>query len=138
MYELIIFVILSLTLECGLGILYGVGVGFNPLLVFPAAIFLNFMAIFAVTILIEGLFSWKKGIKIWLEKRLCRAQKLIDKYGSVGIIMGIFVFSPIQLSIVGKLLCMKPNKLYPALFGATVLVATVYFLVAIGIFKFLL
>jgi hypothetical protein len=138
LYELIIFIILSLTLECGLGILYGVGVGYAPFLVFPAAILLNFLAILAVTIIIDGLFSWKKGVKIWLEKRLSRAQKFIDKYGTVGIIMGIFVFSPIQLSIVGKLLCMKPNKLYPALLGATVLVATAYLGIAIGIFKFLL
>ena len=138
MYELFIFILLSLTLECGLGILYGVGVGYNPMLVFPAAILLNFLAILAVTLFIDGLFIWKKGIKIWLEKRLGRARKFIDKYGSYGIIMGIFVFSPIQLSIVGKLLCMKPHKLYPALLGATVLVASAYLGVAIGIFKFLI
>jgi hypothetical protein len=138
MYELLIFIFLSITLECGMGILYGVAIGYNPLLVFPAAIILNFLMIFVVVSIIDRLLNWKKGVKNWIEKRLARGRKIIDKYGSVGVIMGIFVLSPVQLAIVGKLMCMKPRKLYPSLLIATVLVAAVYLGVAIGVFKFLL
>ena len=52
--------------------------------------------------------------------------------------MGIFVLSPIQLAIVGRLLGMKRRQLLPALFGALVLVATIYLGLALGVFKVLL
>jgi hypothetical protein len=124
--------------ECGLGIVYGVGIGYDPILVFPASIIINFLTIFVVISLIDRLLEWKKGLRNWIEKRLVRGQKLIDKYGCVGIIMGVLVLSPIQLAILGRLLGMKPSRLYPALLGAILLVATAYLGIAIGIFKFLL
>ncbi len=52
--------------------------------------------------------------------------------------MGVVVLSPMQLAIVGKLLGMKPSKLYPSLVVATFLVATAFLGVALGIFKVLL
>ena len=131
MFELVIFIILSVVLECGMGILYGVGVGYDPMLVYPATIILNFLSIIFVISIIDRLLEWKKGLKNWLEKRLSRGQKLIDKYGWIGIIM-------IQLAIVGRLLCIKPTRLLPALFCAIVLVATAYLGIALGIFKVLL
>ena len=138
MYELIIFVVLSVFLECGMGIIYGVGIGYNPLIVFPAAILINFLSIIIAVRVVDRLLEWKKGFRCWLEKRLARGQKLIDKYGCVGIIMGIFILSPMQLAIMGRLLGMKPCKLYPALFGGIVIVATAFLGVALGIFKVLL
>ena len=59
MYELLIFVVLSLTLECGMGIVYGIAIGYNPALVFPTAIILNFAAIFLAIFLVERLFGEK-------------------------------------------------------------------------------
>jgi hypothetical protein len=132
------FIVLSITLECGMGIVYGIAIGYDPLLVFPTAIILNFLAIFAAIFVMDRLMEWKKGIRVWIERRLGRGQKLIDKYGCVGIFMGILVLSPIQLAIVGRLIGIKPSKLYPTLFAAIVLVATVFLGIALGIFKVLL
>lgn len=111
MYEILVFIILSITLECGAGILYGIGIGYDPMLVFPAAIIVNFLAISAAVFIVDGLLKWRKGLKNWLERRLARGQKLIDKYGCVGIVMGILVLSPMQLAIVGRLLGIKSRKL---------------------------
>ena len=138
MYEFFLFIIISIVLECGMGILFGVGIGYDPILVYLASITLNFLTILAVVFLIDRLLKWKKGLGDWIKKRLARGQKLIDKYGGIGIIIGVFALSPIQLAIIGKLLCMKPSRLYPSLLGAIFLVATVYLGVALGVFKFLL
>ena len=138
MLELLVFILLSFGLESGMGILYGVAIGYDPILVFPAAIILNLLTILAASLLIDRLLEWKKGLRSWLERRLTRGQKVIDKYGCYGIIMGILVLSPMQLAIVGKLLGIKPSKLYPSLVVATFLVATAFLGVALGIFKVLL
>ncbi|MCL5877350.1 MAG: small multi-drug export protein [Candidatus Bathyarchaeota archaeon] len=138
MYELFIFILLSAVLECGMGIIYGVGIGFDPLLVFPAAILINFLGIVVAVKVVDRLFEWKKGFKTWLERRLARGQKLIDKYGCVGIVMGVLVLSPIQLAIVGRLIGIKPSKLYPSLLAAICVVATAFLGVALGVFKVLL
>ncbi len=89
MYELVIFIVLSVFLECGMGIVYGVGIGYNPLIVFPAAILINFFSIIIAVRVVDRLLEWKKGFRCWLERRLARGQKLIDKYGCVGIVMGV-------------------------------------------------
>jgi uncharacterized membrane protein len=136
--EFLVFVLLSIILECGMGIIYGVAIGYDPLVVYPLAIALNFFGIFAAVFLMDRLFSWKKGFKTWLESKLSRGQRLIDRYGCLGIVMGVVVLSPIQLAIVGRLLGIRPQKLYPALFVALLIVATVFLCVALGIFKFLL
>lgn len=138
MHELLIFIVLCMTLECGAGVLYGVGIGYDPLLVYPAAIIINFSSVFIAGFLIDRLLNWKKGFKNWLERRLARGQKLIDKYGWIGIILGIFVLSPMQLAIIGRLACMKPSKLYPALLIAIIIVATAFLGISLGIFKVLL
>lgn len=121
-----------------MGIIYGVGIGFDPLLVFPAAILINFLGIVVAVKVVDRLFEWKKGFKTWLERRLARGQKLIDKYGCVGIVMGVLVLSPIQLAIVGRLIGIKPSKLYPSLLAAICVVATAFLGVALGVFKVLL
>ena len=121
-----------------MGILYGIGIGYDPILVFPAAIIINFLTILVAVFIIDKLMEWKKGIRYWLERRLTRARKYIDKYGWIGIIMGVFVLSPLQLAILGKLLGMKPSTLYPALLGAIFVVATAFLGIALGLFKVLL
>jgi uncharacterized membrane protein len=137
-YELIVFVILSLVFESGLGIVYGVGVGYEPFVVFTAAILLNLVTIVVGVLAVDKLFEWKKGLKGWVERRTTRGRKLIDRYGCVGIVMGILVLSPMQLAIVGRLIGIKSSRLYPSLLAATCLVAVAYMGFAIGIFKFLL
>jgi len=137
-YELIIFTILSIIFECGMGIVYGIAVGFDPILVFPATIIINFLTIIVAVYIIDRLMEWKKGLKYWIERRLTRARKYIDRYGWVGIIMGVFVLSPLQLAILGKLLGMKSSTLYPALLGAILVVATAFLGIALGVFKVLL
>jgi hypothetical protein len=138
LYELFIFILLSAVLECGMGILYGVAIGYDPMMVFPAAILINFIAIFAAVFVVDRVLNWKRGVRAWIERRLARGQRIIDKYGCVGIVMGIVVLSPIQLAIVGRLLGMKSAKLYPSLFVAIFLVATAFLGIALGIFKVLL
>lgn len=138
MYELLVFILLSVILECGMGIFYGIGVGYDPLFVFPAAIILNFIAILVAVFAMDKIMNWQKGFKNWVERRLSKGQKYIDRYGCIGIIAGIMVLSPIQLALVGKMLGMKPGKLYPALLGATFIVATAFLAAALGIFKVLL
>jgi hypothetical protein len=137
-YELLGFIALSIVLECGIGILYGVAIGYDPLMVFPVAIILNFTGVLMAVLVIEVLFRWKTGIKAWIERRLGRGKRLVDKYGSIGIVMGVMVLSPIQLAIVGKLFCMQSRKLYPPLLLAICIVALAYLGIALGIFKFLL
>jgi uncharacterized membrane protein len=137
-YELIVFIVLSLVFESGLGIVYGVGIGYEPYVVFLAAITLNLITIVVAIFTVDKLFEWKKGLKEWVEKRTGRARKLIDKYGCVGIVMGILILSPMQLAVVGRLIGVKSSRLYPSLLAATFLVALVYLGVSIGIFKFLL
>ncbi len=138
MYEIAFFILLSIFLECGMGIIYGVGVGYNPVVVFPAAILLNFISIIIVVLVMDKLLNWRVGIRNWVERRLRRGQKIIDKYGSFGILMGVLVLSPIQLAVVGRLLGLKPSRLYPALLGGTFIVATAFLGFALGIFKLLL
>lgn len=121
-----------------MGILYGIGIGYDPMLVFPAAIIINFLTIFAAVFVVDRLLNWKKGLRNWIEKRLARGQRLIDKYGCIGIVMGVLVLSPIQLAVVGRLLGMKSIKLYPSLLTAIFLVATAFLGIALGIFKILL
>jgi len=130
--------ILCVILECGAGIIYGIGIGYDPILVFPAAIALNFVSIIIVTVLFEKVLNRSSTVKSWIERRLARGRKVIDKYGYFGILMGVFVLSPIQLAIVGRLLGLQPNKLYPALLGGTFIVATAFLGIALGIFKILL
>ncbi len=138
MYELLIFIALSVGLECGMGIIYGVGVGYDPWLVFPAAILINFATVIVALCLIERILNWKKGLRDWLERRTARGKKAIDKYGSVGIVVGILFLSPVQLAILGRLIGMKSTKLVPALLCAICLVATAFLCVSLGVFKVLL
>jgi uncharacterized membrane protein len=138
MYELLVFILLSLILESGMGIIYGIAVGYNPVLIFPAAIALNFVSIIFAYCIIEKILSWKPNIRHWIERRTERGRKVIDKYGCLGILMGFFVLSPVQLAITGRLLGINPNKLYPTLFGGTLIVAAAFLGVALGIFKILL
>ncbi len=138
MFELAIFTILSIVFECGMGIIYGIGVGYEPILVFPAAILINFLTIVVAVRVIDRLMEWKKGFRDWIERRLFRARKYIDKYGWIGIIMGVFVLSPLQLAILGKMLGIKSSTLYPSLLGAILVVATAYLGIALGVFKVLL
>ncbi len=107
-------------------------------MVFSAAIMINLVTIVIAISVVDRLLNWKKGLKDWIERRLARGRKLIDKYGCIGIVMGVVFLSPMQLAIVGRLVGMKPSRLYPSLLVATCLIATVYLGVAVGVFKFLL
>ena len=138
MYELVFFVLLCLFLECGIGIVYGVGVGYDPLIIYPLAILLNYISVITVLVFIERLLKWKPRLKNWLEGKLARGRRIIDKYGYLGMILGVFALSPIQLAIIGRLLGLKSIKLYLSLLGATAIVATAYLGIALGIFKIIL
>jgi uncharacterized membrane protein len=138
MYQLYIYIIVSIVFESGGGMLYGVAVGFDPLFVFATTLTINILTVFGAIFLIDKLLAWKKGLRTWLEKRTARGQRLIDKYALVGIIAGVFVLSPIQVAIVGRLLGIRSNNFYPTLVGGTVLSAIVSMAIALGIFKLLL
>jgi uncharacterized membrane protein len=138
MYEIYIYILVSIVFESGGGMLYGVAVGFNPLFVFATTLSINIITVLVSVYVIDKLLLWRKGLRSWLEKRTARGQRLINKYALVGIIAGVFVLSPIQVAIVGRLLGIQPNKLYPPLIGGTALSAVVSLGIALGIFKLIL
>jgi len=138
MYEVYIYIFISIVFESGGGMLYGVAVGFDPLWVFASTLTINVLTVFASIIVVDKLLEWKKGLKSWLEKRTARGQRLINKYALIGIIAGVFVLSPIQVAIVGRLLGMQSNKFYPPLIVGTALSAVVSMGIALGIFKLIL
>jgi uncharacterized membrane protein len=138
MYEIYINILISIVFESGGGMLYGVAVGFAPLFVFATTLIINILTVFASIFLIDKLLEWKKGLRSWLEKRTARGQRLINKYALIGIIAGVFVLSPIQVAIIGRLLGIQSNKFYPPLIGGTALSAVVSMGIALGIFKLIL
>ena len=138
MYEVIIYIIAAVVLENAGGNLYGVAVGFDPLLVFLSTLIINLAVVFAVSILIDRFLNWRKGAKAWIERRTARGQRLINKYAWLGIIAGTFVLSPIQTAIVGRMLLIEPRKFYPPLILGTVIGCTVSMGVALGLFKLVL
>lgn len=138
MYEIIIYIIISIVFESLGGMVYGVAVGFDPRLVFVATLTINILTVFAAIFLIDKLLEWKKGLRNWIERRVARGERLINKYAWVGIIAGVFVLSPIQVAIVGRLLRIKSDKFYPPLLVGTVLGALVSMGIALGIFKLIL
>jgi hypothetical protein len=138
MYEIYIYILISIIFESGGGMLYGVAVGFDPLFVFITTLAINMLTVFASIFVIDRLLNWKKGIRIWLEKRTARGQRLINKYCQIGIIAGVFVLSPIQVAVIGRLLGIQSNKYYPPLIGGTALSALVSMGIALGIFKLIL
>jgi uncharacterized membrane protein len=138
MYEIYIYIIISIVFESGGGMLYGVAVGFDPLLVFVTTLTLNILTVFAAILVVDRILEWRKGIRSWIERRTARGQRLINKYAWAGIIIGVFVLSPMQVAVVGRLLKIQPSKFYPSLIGGTVLAAMVSMGIALGIFKVIL
>jgi uncharacterized membrane protein len=138
MYEIYTYILISIIFESGGGMLYGVAVGFDPLLVFASTLTINILTVFASIFLIDKLLEWKKGLRSWLEKRTARGQRLINKYALIGIIAGVFVLSPIQVAIIGRLLRIQSKKFYPTLIVGTALSAVVSMGIALGIFKLIL
>jgi hypothetical protein len=137
-YEVIIYIITAVVLENAGGNLYGVAVGFDPLLVFVSTLVINLAVVFAVSLLIDRFLNWRKGAKAWIERRTARGQRLINKYAWLGIIAGTFVLSPMQTALVGRMLLIEPRKFYPPLILGTVLGCTVSMGIALGLFKLVL
>ena len=138
MYEIFIYLVMAIVFESAGGMLYGVAVGFDPVLVFVSTLIINIITVFVASKVIDRLLEWKKGWKSWIERRTARGQRLINKYAWLGIIAGVFVLSPIQVAVVGRLLCIQPRKFYPPLLFGTVLGAIVSMGIALGIFKLIL
>jgi uncharacterized membrane protein len=138
MYEILIYLVLAIVFESAGGMLYGVGVGFDPVIVFVCTLIINILTVLAASKLIDRLLEWKKGWRSWIERRTARGQRLINKYAWLGIIAGVFVLSPMQVAVVGRLLCIEPRKFYPPLIGGTILGAIVSMGIALGIFKVIL
>jgi uncharacterized membrane protein len=138
MYEIYIYVVMAVVFESAGGMLYGVAVGFDPLLVFASTLVINILTVLASALVVDRLLEWKKGLRDWIEKKTARGQKLINKYAWLGIIAGVFVLSPIQVAVIGRLIGIQPNKFYVPLLVGTVLGAIVSMGIAIGIFKLIL
>lgn len=138
MYEVIIYIITAIVLENAGGNLYGVAVGFDPILVFISTLTINILTVIATSLLIDKLLNWKKGIREWIERRTARGQRLINKYAWIGIIAGTFVLSPLQTAVVGRILGIQPSKFYPPLILGTVLGCIISMGIALGLFKVIL
>jgi Putative small multi-drug export protein. len=137
-YEVIIYLITAVFLENAGGNLYGVAVGFDPVLVFFGTLIINLVVVVAVSLLIDRFLNWRKGAKDWISHHTVRGQRLVSKYAWLGIIAGTFVLSPMQTAIVGRMLMIEPRKFYPPLIVGTVLGCIVSMGVALGIFKIVL
>jgi uncharacterized membrane protein len=138
MYEIYIYILVSIIFESGGGMLYGVAVGFDPRLVFITTLTINILTVFATILIVDKLLKWRKGFRSWLEKRTARGQRLINKYAWIGIIAGMFVLSPIQVTVIGRLIGIQSNKFYPPLIVGIILSAIVSMGIALGIFKLIL
>jgi uncharacterized membrane protein len=138
MYEIYIYILISIIFESGGGMLYGVAVGFDPRLVFVTTLTINILTVFATILIVDRLLEWRKGFRSWLEKRTARGQRLINKYAWIGIIAGMFVLSPIQVTVIGRLIGIQSNKFYPPLIVGIILSAIVSMGIALGIFKLIL
>ena len=117
--------------------LYGVAIRFDPLFVFATTLTINIITVFGVRLPDRQIAKLEKRLRSWLEKRTARGQRLINKYAG-GIILWVFVLSPIQIAIVGRLLGIHSNNFYPTLVIGTVLSAVVSMAIALGIFKLIL
>jgi uncharacterized membrane protein len=138
-YEAIIIYITTAIVFENMGAnLYGVAVGFDPMLVFICTLGINVLVAVVASLLIDRLLAWKKGWRGWIERRTARGQRLISKYAWLGVIAGTFVLSPMQTAIVGRLLLIEPKKFYPPLILGTILGCIVSMCVALGIFKLVL
>jgi NADH:ubiquinone oxidoreductase subunit 3 (subunit A) len=138
MYQIYLYILISIVFESGGGMLYGVAVGFNPLWVFAVTLTINILTVFASMFVVDRLLAWRKGLKSWFERRTVRGQKIINKYALLGIVAGVFVLSPIQVAIICRLLGIQSSKFFPTLIGATTLSALVSMGIALGIFKLIL
>lgn len=138
MYEIFIYVLIAIVFESAGGMLYGVAVGFDPILVFVSTLIINILTVLAASKIIDRLLDWKKGLRGWIDRRTARGQRLINKYCWIGIIAVVFVLSPIQVAVVGRLLGIEPRKFYPPLMVGIVLGAIVSMGIALGIFKIIL
>jgi uncharacterized membrane protein len=138
MYEIYLYILISIIFESGGGMLYGVAVGFDPRLVFVTTLTINFLTVFATILIVDRLLEWRKGFRSWLERRTSRGQRLINKYAWIGIIAGMFVLSPIQVTVIGRLIGIQSNKFYPPLIVGITLSAIVSMGIALGIFKLIL
>jgi uncharacterized membrane protein len=137
-YEILIYILLAIVFESAGGMLYGVAVGFDPRMVFVSTLIINILTVLASALIVDRLLEWKKGIRAWIDRRTARGQRLINKYCWIGIIAGVFVLSPMQTAVVGRLLGIESRKFYPPLLGGTVLGAIVSMCIALGIFKVIL
>ena len=61
MYEIYIYIVISFVFESGGGMLYGVAVGFDPLLVFAATLTINIFTVFASIFVIDKLARKKNS-----------------------------------------------------------------------------
>ena len=69
MYEIYIYIIISIVFECGGGMLYGVAVGFDPLLVFASTLMINILTVFASIFLVDRLLDVEKRSKKLARKK---------------------------------------------------------------------
>ncbi len=135
MYEILIFIFISIVFECGGGILYGIAIGLNPVLTLVSVLTINILMIIAAVRLVNWALNWRKGIRDWIQRRVARGKKLIDKYGWVGILIGAYTLSPVQMAIISRLLGMKSRTLYLGTFGSTIVVSLTFLGIALGMFS---
>ena len=74
MYEIFLYILISIVFESLGGMLYGVAVGFDPRLVFATTLMINILTVFAAIFLVGRLLEWKKGIRSWIEKRTAKVK----------------------------------------------------------------
>ena len=123
------------------GILYGIGVGENPFLVFLVCTIANILLIFPTFFFLSYIFPFFEHLPIiqpLLESTRRKTHPYVEKYGFIGLAIFVAVPLPGTGAYTGALgaylLGMKKRKAIPAIAIGVVIAGIVVTLAAIGFF----
>ncbi len=125
-------------------IVYGIGIGENPILVFLLCTIANILLIFPIFFFLNFIFPYFEHLPIIqpiLERTRGKTNKYVEKYGFIG--LAIFVAIPLPGSgaysgaLGAYLLGMKKRRAMPAIALGVVIAGILVTLAAVGFFAVL-
>jgi len=140
----LIFITLLPGIELRGSIVYGIGIGLDPLLVFALAVIVNILLIFPIYFFLNFIFPHIENIpliKPILESTRKKTSKFVEKYGFLG--LALFVAIPLPGSGVysgalgAHLFGFKKRKSIPALILGVLIAGILVTLISIGFFEIL-
>lgn len=134
--EFLILIFLSVVGQVWIAVPYGIAVGMNPLAVFTITVIFNFIPIPIILKLSKRL---ERGVihrtLMWLRKR---AEKWIEKYGFIGMIVSVSLASAYGAALAGYVLGVDKRKIYPGVFIGLLIEALFYVLASKGIINLII